>query len=149
MLIMSFSTEADGSLPTVNCDEIGRATRCYVSAHDRTRVHDSRLIRGEKRCLVADYNGAISSGRIIASITWRCFDGYAVVMSNARVLSGLRQAAVDITASWPGCDWLQCEATLDNGEVYIQRFRVGVRDYPCFDVLPTTSGPLVLTATAN
>jgi hypothetical protein len=145
-LILTFATEADGVLPTVSCDEIGQATRAYVSAHDRTRIHGSRLIRGEKRCLVADYNGAISAGRIIASIVWRCFDGYAAAMSNARILDGSRQAAVDVSANWPGCEWLQCEATLDNGEVYVQRFRVDVRDFPCFDTPPVVSGPLVLTA---
>jgi hypothetical protein len=145
-LILSFATEANADLPTASCDEIGRATRCYVSAHDRARVHDSRLVRGEKRCLVADYNGAISAARVIASIIWRCYDGYAVAMSNARILDGSRQVAVDISANWPGCEWLQCEAMLDNGEVYVQRFRVDVRDYPCFDVPPVVSGPLVLTA---
>ena len=127
------------------CTELGRVTRCYVSGYQRTRIHESRLVRGEKRCLVANFNGAFDLARTITSVIWRCEQPYAAVMSNARVFP--REVAVDVTAQLPGCSLIKCLATLDNGEVYTQLFRVLVMDAAWFDIDPgATAGPLSLTS---
>lgn len=129
-----------------DCDEMGRASNANVSAYDRTRVHDVRLMMGEKRCLVANFNGAISAARTITSIKWRCDFGYIAQMANARIQSNNRSAAVDITANWMGDSIIRCEATLDNGEIYIQSFHVEVNGDPIFLAATSGVGPTVLTA---
>lgn len=136
-------------MATADCAEIGPTSTASASAFYRTRVHETRLMLGEKRCLVANFNGAISAGRTIASIKWRTFFGYVVVMSNARIQSNLRSAAVDITANWIGDASVRCEATLDNGEVYVAPFLVAVSGDPIYMPVQTTIGPLELTATAT
>lgn len=129
------------------CDELGRVTRIYASGYDRSRVHDGRMVRGESRCLVVDFNGAIPAGRTVASVTWRCNIPTAIVMSNARIQAGARSVAVDVLAGW-SCDTaIKCESTLDNGEVYAQLIRLAVQDAPWFqgETTPTT-GPTTLTS---
>lgn len=143
---MSFIPEYDAPAPQPVCDEIGRTSKAVASAYYRTRIHDVRLMMGEKRCLVADFNGAISSARAIASIVWRCDFGYIAQMSNARIQAGNRSAAVDIIANWIGDSVMQCAATLDNGEVYMQMFRVDVSGDPIFMPAVSGNGPTILTA---
>lgn len=129
------------------CDEIGRTTKAVASAYYRTRIQDCRLMMGEKRCLVADFNGVISSARKIVSVVWKCDFGYVAQMSRARIQPDNRSAAVDILANWIGDSVLQCAATLDNGEVYMQMFRVDVSGDPIFMPAVSGNGPTVLTAT--
>ncbi|GAA0260549.1 hypothetical protein [Rhodanobacter caeni] len=154
VVVIAFETPGLGKVyaldvtltPTVEtCTELGRVTRAYVSGYQRARVHESRLIRGEKRCLVANFNGAIDAGRSIASVTWRCEQPYAAAMSNARVFA--REVAVDILAQLPGVSLIKCLVTLDNGEVYTQLFRVQVQDATWFDGEPAVAaGPTSITA---
>lgn len=129
------------------CDELGRSTRVNVSGYNRTNVHDTRLVRGEKRCLVANFNGAIPAGRMIASVIWRCAQPYIATMSNARIIVGARQAAIDVRANYYSDTLIKCEATLDNGEVMAQLMRISVQDSPWF-VADTVSsaGPTTLTS---
>lgn len=136
--------------PPPQCEEIGNVTRAKVSAYQRARVHHSRLVRGEVRCLIADFNGAIPAGRTIASVTWRCEQPYYVGMANANLQPNLRATGVTITAQLQGWAWLKCEATLDNGELYTQVFTVLVMATPYFygEAIPTL-GPYTLTATAS
>jgi hypothetical protein len=129
-----------------DCDEIGRASTANVSAYDRARVHEVRLMVGEKRCLVANFNGAISAARTITSVKWRCDFGYIAQMANARIQSNNRSTAVDITANWMGDSIIRCEATLDNGEIYIQSFHVEVNGDPIFLAATSGVGPTVLTS---
>jgi len=129
-----------------DCDEIGPVSKANVSAYHRTRIHDVRLMMGEKRCPVANFNGAISSARTITSVTWRTDFGYVAVIANARIQSDNRSAAVDVTANWLGDSIIRCEATLDNGGVYIQTFHVSVSGDPIFMPSQSTPGPTVLTA---
>jgi len=128
------------------CDEIGRTTKAVASAYYRTRIQDCRLMMGEKRCLVADFNGVISSARKVASVVWKCDFGYIAQMSRARIQPDNRSAAVDILANWIGDSVLQCAATLDNGEVYMQMFRVDVSGDPIFMPAVSGNGPTVLAA---
>lgn len=129
-----------------DCDEIGRTSKAVASAYYRTRVHDVRLVLGERRCLVASFNGAISQSRTIASVKWRCDFGYIAKMANARIQSDNRSTAVDVTANWLGDSIIRCEATLDNGEVYIQPFRVDVSGDPIFMPVSGVIGAVELTA---
>lgn len=145
----AFTVEVDVPDPPPEpetCKELGRVTRAYVSGYQRDRVHFSSLVRGEKRCLVANFNGAIPASREIVSATWRCEYGGLVVMSDAKVTA--RDTSVNILAVQAYEVPLKCEATLDNGEVYVQLFVVRVKEMPWFggESLPAP-GPSVLTVT--
>jgi hypothetical protein len=135
--------------PEEACEEHGRVTRAYVSGYQRDRIHRSRLVRGEKRCLVANFNGAIPASRAIVSATWRCDQNQAVFMANARITDAGRCAAVDITAQIGAGGRVKCQVTLDNGEVYNQLFYVRVFTSPWFmgEVSSFAQGPTELTAT--
>lgn len=128
------------------CDELGRVTRIYASGYDRARIHDGRLVRGESRCLVVEFNGAIPVARTVVSVTWRCADPSIIVMSNARIQDCARSAAVDVRANLPCDTAIKCEATLDNGEAYMQLIRLAVMDSPWFGDETTASGPTTLTS---
>lgn len=109
------------------CDEIGRATRAYVSAYDRTRVHQVRLYRFEKRCLVANFNGAFPLARKIVSATWRT-DGPAIgVLSSVQISDDFRETSVLFASQLSGFTNVRAEVALDNGEVYNQVYLVNVR----------------------
>lgn len=129
-----------------SCAELGRVTRIYVSGYERTRVHDARLVRGESRCLVVDFGGALPPARTITSVTWRCVDPSVVVMSNARAQPGARSVAVDVRANWPRDTLIKCEATTDRGEVYVQLIHLDVTDSWWFGDETAVSGPMVLIA---
>lgn len=147
----TFEMDVDGpEPPSVACEELGRTTRAYVSGYNRTRVHEVRVVRGEKRCLVANFNGAIPKGRTIASAVWRTTQNWAAIMSNGRIFENDRSTAVDLSAGWGGPAWVKCEATLDNGEVYTQVFRVLVQTPPWFAGEPNpVSGPTEVAVTAS
>ena len=146
MILIQFTPEIEGSTAGP-CEELGRVTRIYASGYDRTRIHDGRLVRGESRCLVVEFNGAIPPSRTIASVTWRCADPSVIVMSNARIQSSGRSVAVDVRANWPRDTAIKCEATLDNGERYMQLIRLAVTDSPWFDdETVSAGGPGTLTA---
>lgn len=143
---VQFTPELDIT-PIPPCTELGRVTRCYVNAYQRGRIHESRLVRGEYRCLVANFHGAVDLARTIVSVTWKCQQPYAAVMSNARIETSAREVAVDVLAQLPGCAWLKCLATFDNGEVYTQLFRVLVSDAAWFDdMAAAAAGPMSLTS---
>ena len=132
-----------------NCDELGRTTRAIVSGYFRTRTHVARLVRGESRCLVADFHGAIAPARSIVSATWRTTQNQAVRMSNARIAADGRSVEVDIVCQSGGVSAVKVDATLDNGEIYNQVFRVEIRWSPVFSGEPQpVIGPSELTATA-
>lgn len=147
-LLTQFTPQVEVSAPppVTDCDEIGPATKATASAYYLTRVQDVRLMMGTKRCLVAGFNGAISATRTIASVKWRCDFGYIAQMANARIQSDARSAAVDVLANWIGDSIIRCEATLDNGEIYIQPFHVSVSGDPIFMPAVGGNGPTELTA---
>lgn len=136
--------------PVERCEELGRVTRAYVSGYQRARTHRSWMVRGERRCLTADFNGAIPKSRTIASVTWRCNIPQCVFMRDAAIVDGGREVRVDVTAQLGAECWIKCEATLDNGEVYNQVFVLYVRNSPWFmgEVAPQSTGPYELTVTA-
>lgn len=128
------------------CMELGRATRCYVSGFQRNRVHECRIVRGELRCLIADFNGALPKGQLIVSATWRCWNGSVAVMSNARIKDDQRETAIDLLAALPGGGMIKVEVMNDHGEVYTQLFRVNVTGGFWFEGEPSIAqGPSTLT----
>lgn len=131
-----------------NCNEIGNATKILAGAWDRVRMFGARLIRGERRCLLVDFNGAIPANRTIVSAKWQCALPYIAFMANARIFPDRRSTAVDLTANYPNVTDFKCTATLDNGEEYVQLIRVEVDDTYWFsaDTIATV-GPTVLVAT--
>lgn len=130
----------------VSCDEIGRVTRNYVSAHQRDRVHRASLYAAEKRCLVTDFNGAIPKGRSIASATWQTDDTTQCLMSQPAVLG--RQVQVQIAAQYTGHCRIRVDAVLDNGEVYSAWHVIRVQPAPYFNNPGWVTGPRMLMAVA-
>lgn len=127
--------------------EKGRATTAYVSGYQRDRVHRSRLVRGERRELVANFNGVIPEGRIIASATWRTNQAYAANLSGARIDG--RQVFATLTAQQGTRAHIKCEVTLDSGDVYNQVFIVSIKTGPWFNGEQSPpAGPNELTVTA-
>lgn len=111
--------------------DLGRATRAFVSAYDRSRAVGVRLYPTETRALVADFNGAFSADRTIVTAVWDLDPaGYAGMASSA-IAEDQRSTSVQLTAGRQGRVRMRCQVTLDNGEVMNQLFVV--------DVLP---GPL-------
>lgn len=136
--------------PVPTCQELGRATRAYVSAYDRSRVHQSRLYRFEKRCFVANFNGALPPGRTIATATWRIDAPEIGVISNPQISDDGRESSVMFASQLGGWANMRCEVTLDNGEIYNQVFRVNVREASWFfNDPPSQSGPFSVTVTAS
>lgn len=130
----------------IACQELGRQTRAFVSGYTRSRVHQSRLYPREKRCLVADFNGAIPAVRTIASATWNMEVACSIAMSSASIDG--RAARVMVESVFRGWADLRCQVTLDNGEVYNQLFVIQVLDGPWFGDEISTAGPTQLTVTA-
>lgn len=131
-----------------DCDEPGQVTRCYVSTFDQPRIHESRLFQQGKRCLEANFNGAIGVGRKIVAVKWSMQTPYSVVMDTARITADQRSTRVNITAAWTGDAWMRAQVTLDNGEIYTQLFHVVVPPSPWFGDVSPTAGPSELTASA-
>lgn len=150
----SIFVEVDGAqappvepVAVTECEEIGPATRVNVSAYQRTRGVLSRLVRGERRCLVVNFNGAIPATRSIASAVIRTNQPHAVSMTSPRIVG--REVIVDLSAQAGGHAEVKVEATLDNGERYTQGLVVHVQGSPWFEGETTQAqGVRTLTVTA-
>lgn len=112
--------------PPAPCDEIGQVSRANVSAHNRTRMHSVKVRPGEKRCLVANFNGAVPAARTIAKAVWRMDSTYSASLSGGQITHDDRVTEVIVSAHEWGDTAVECAATLDNGEVYVQVFVVEV-----------------------
>lgn len=107
---------------------IGKTTRAHASAYDRTRVHSSRLQAGERRCLVANFNGALPVGRSIVRADWELDSSGSVGIADGSIEP--RCATVMLTAGKGGTSAIRCTVTLDSGDVYVQLFHVEVLGSP-------------------
>lgn len=126
--------------------DLGQVTRAFVSPYSRFTIHDSRLYPREKRLLVADFNGAIPVGVTLASVVWSLQPVCCVAMADAAINE--RETQVMLTAVFAGSVAIRCEATLSNGEVYNQIFRIAVLCGPFWGDNIDNAGPAQLTATA-
>lgn len=121
-VLFKFTPEYD--VAEDECNEFGNVTRVYASAYSRTRRHLSRLNVGERRCLVADFNGVLHLGVSIADAQWSGDGSQAASLSDQK-FSG-RAAQATVTAGTWGVSQFACTVTLANGEIYIQKFEVRV-----------------------
>lgn len=139
---------ASVSMLVGTCDELGRVTRNVVSGYTLSRPTVTRVRRMAKRCVVANFNGALTKGRTIVAVRWETTSPWAIFMENARIISGQRQSAVDVTFNFAGWGGVLCTATLDNGEVYNAEFSFTVTDSPLYPTAtyPNTNGPFRLDA---
>lgn len=130
------------------CKELGRTTKTYVTGYSLSRVNITRVRRMAKRCVVANFNGAIPKERSIVSVRWETTSPWAILMSNARIASGQRETMVDVTFNFSGWGGLLATATLDNGEVYNAEFQFTVVDTPLYPsaTYPIGNGPFRLDA---
>lgn len=135
-------------VPEVRCQEIGPATRARVSAYTLDRVHVVRAVRTQRRCLIADFNGAIPKSRRIVRATWRCDSPWVTIMDTPEITTNGRVAQVSATLGNCGHGAVKCTVDLDNGEIYTQMFEVRVVDARYFDEPYNQPGPFVLQVSA-
>ncbi len=128
------------------CADLGRVTRAYVSAYTRDRIHQSQLMAQEKRCLIANFNGALPVGRTIASVVWSVSNPRFVNLSQCDITG--RETACIITAQWRGSSLVRCSATTDDGDVYTQYFAITIRGYWFQGDVPGIQGPYQISAQA-
>lgn len=128
------------------CADLGRVTRAYVSAYTRDRIHQSQLMAQEKRCLIANFNGALPVGRTIASVIWSVSNPMFVNLSQCDITG--RETACIITAQWRGSSLVRCSATTDDGDVYTQYFAITIRGYWFQGDVPGVQGPYTISAQA-
>jgi len=149
VIYLTFQPQVEETVPSVpKCDELGRATRTYVSGYTLTRANVARVRRRARRCVVANFNGALPKGRLITSVRWETTSPWALFMSNARIADGQRETMVDIIFNFSGWGGLLATVTLDNGEEYNAEFSFTVIDTPLYPTAdyPTSNGPYRLDA---
>lgn len=124
--------------------DMGRVTKCIVSAYSRDRVHYGAIYAPETRQLLTDFNGALQAGVTITRATWNTQDNYNARMSTP-VVDG-RKASIMLAAQYDGYCCIRLDVDLSNGERYcvwhvirIQPARYVVNDN-------FTNGPQQLTA---
>lgn|GEM_PF-4591364 len=105
-------------------ENLGRATRAYVSGYARDRIHSTRLYARESRALIANFNGAVKPERVLGKAVWT-IDANSCLGIAASEIQG-KEAAIGITAVIPGDVLIRCEGTFDDGTVLSQLFLVTV-----------------------
>jgi hypothetical protein len=101
---------------------MSRVTTAYVSAYQPGRIHESRLFRYEKRRFTADFNAVLGSDTGLSSVDWYCSNPAVTVMVDATCTQ--KEGGVTVTINVPGHSVLKCSATLTDGSVLTQLFRV-------------------------
>jgi len=145
-------TDSNEAFVSVNvlerCNELGRTSRTFVTGYSLSRVNVTRVRRMAKRCVVANFNGALDPDRRIVSVRWETTSPWAILMDNARIAFGQRETMVDVTFNFSGWGGLLATVTLDNGEVYNAEFSFTVLDTPLYPTAtyPVSNGPYILTA---
>lgn len=132
----------------VACKELGRTTKTYVTGYSLSRVNVARVRRMAKRCVVANFNGALDPSRSIVSVRWETTSPWSIFMSNARIAPGQRETMVDVSFNFSGWGGLLATVTLDNGEIYNAEFSFTVLDTPLYPsaTYPLGNGPFRLDA---
>lgn len=148
-VLLSFTPQVAFSMPLASkCDELGRVTRTYVSGYTLSRQNVARVRRSSKRCVVANFNGALPPGRLITSVRWETTSPWSINMSNARIATGQRETMVDVLFNFAGWGGILATVTLDNGEIYNAEFSFTVIDNPLYPTAtyPNGNGPYRLDA---
>lgn len=148
--VIQFTPEVNvtAPAPAAKCDELGRITRTYVSGYTLSRQNVARVRRSSKRCVVANFNGALPPGRLITSVRWETTSPWSINMSNARIATGQRETMVDVLFNFAGWGGILATVTLDNGEIYNAEFSFTVIDSPLYPTAtyPNGNGPYRLDA---
>ena len=134
------------AIPT--CEELGRVTKANVSAYTRNRIHKSKVMAQEIRCLVANFNGALCKGRTIVTATWSVSNPMFVNLLQCQIGSNGRDTACLMQAQWRGASLVRCTALLDNGEQYTQYFELMINGYWFQGDVPLPQGPYTIVANA-
>jgi hypothetical protein len=109
---------------------MSRATIAYVSAYQRSRIHQSRLYRYEQRTLAANFAGALSDDVTVKCVDWFCMDPGIAVMSDAVCTD--TTGSVTVIASEAGRARLKCQAELTDGSYLTQLFVLDSLPAPYF-----------------
>ena len=130
--------------------DLGRVTRSFVSGYTAARAEIRRVVRFQKRSVVANFNGAQPAGATITAVRWDCTSPWSVLMANARVEPSGRSVAVDVSFNYAGWGGILATATWQNGETTAQEFFFTVLDRPVYPgaVYNEANGPYVLEADA-
>lgn len=144
----SYSFGLEVWVTPAECDEVGSATRCRVSAYDRSVIFHARMYSAEKRCLIGDFNGAISPSRSIVWSQWQTYGGAWADMSEPRIAEDGRSARLMLQSQWCGHAVIKQTVVLDNGERYVQQYCVDVLGQPMYTGDAYATGPQVVTVGA-
>lgn len=131
-----------------SCEELGRVTKANVSAYTRNRIHKSKVMAQEVRCLVANFNGALCKGRTIVTATWSVSNPMFVNLLQCQIGTNGRDTACLMQAQWRGASLVRCTALLDNGEQYTQYFELTINGYWFQGDVPLPQGPYTIVANA-
>lgn len=141
----SYSFGLEVWVTPTECDEVGSATRCRVSAYDRSVIFHARMYSAERRCLIGDFNGAISPGRTIVWAQWQTYGGAWADMSSPVIASDGRSARITLQSQWCGRAVIKQTVVLDNGERYVQQYCVDVLGQPMYTGDAYATGPQTVT----
>lgn len=135
---------------STDCQELGRVTKALVSAYTASRQETRRIRRFAKRCCVGQFNGSMPEGVTITSVRFETTSPWSILMSNPRIESTGRSAAVDVQFNFAGLGGLIITSTWSNGEVNNVEFWFTVIDTPLYPTAQYSSsnGPYRLDATA-
>lgn len=131
-----------------DCEELGRITKSYVSGYTAARPEARRVRRFSKRCVVAEFNGAIAPDCTIVHVRFDTTSPWSVLMSNPRIQSSGRSVAIDVAFNFAGWGGIQATVRLSNGEVYNQELQFTVLDRPLYPgaIYNDANGPYTLEA---
>jgi hypothetical protein len=129
-----------------DCEELGRVTRTYASGYTAARCEVRRVRRFAKRCVVAEFNGAIAPDCSIVHVRWDTTSPWSLLMSNPRIQSSGRSVAIDVAFNFAGWGGIQATVRLSNGEVYSQELAFSVLDRPLYPgaIYNSANGPYTL-----
>lgn len=106
-----------------------RAVTAYASAHQRTRTHACRFVRGEVFSLSLDVNAVIGAATI-STTTWQTTNSASVALG-AESESGNVASVVCTVGYGPGAK-IKCTLTASDGRVFVQVYEVSVDSGPSF-----------------
>lgn len=121
-----------------------RAITAVVSKYQRTRIHTSHFVRGEKFALGVDLNGVLATGATISTIIWRVSAPQSVILGTAT--KGTRTASILCTAGVGAGSIIKVQATASDGAVINQVYAVNVQTGPWFDETAPAAGATSVSA---
>lgn len=107
---------------------MARSVTAYVSFYQPTRCHVTNFVRGNVFTLGANFVACLN-GETITEATWRTDNTSATSFGSADIDGGL--VTIVCTA---GCGMarVKCSATLSDGSVVSQLFKIGVQSSPWY-----------------